>query len=465
MKQTTLNFILLLVAFSIHTLSVAQNENVKRTYFKDSIISSEKWYNQEKKADSFKTYFKSGEPRELFYYKNGRFNGKAFQFNKKGEVVTTWTFNNGKFIDRKDHIIEFNKKNEAKIKKAHQDLIEVNKKLVAKPGDFRALFTRAHIRHLLGNYTMALGDVNHVLHRMRKVKETKNTPAPRNYLSSMLDLKASIYESLEMENRATHYKYKAVEVDPENNRLVYNLGAYLYTIKSYKLALVYLHKALEKWPNHSFTHRLLAALYSDFEDYDKALYHINIAFEKEDDLLKHSSGRLEHDIRTIRGYIHHKLGQSEKGIADLEEALRLNNENSFAYRHLGVIYHDLGNHQKACELLQKAEKLGYEKTHDRYDLKTYLNQSCNSSISSKKPTPKKNNKPFVYPNPTRNSITIKHLSHKKTAYSLFNFDSKLIRTGTLLQNESIDLSGLPSGLYILNTSSEGLYNTFKIIKE
>ena len=284
----------------------------------------------------------------------------------------------------------------------------------------------------------------------------------------------SIYGAFEMENFSSHYRYKAAKSDPENNRLKYNLGAYLYTIKSYRLSQVYLNKVLEKWKGHAFSHRALAALNTDFEDYEKAMFHINIAFPKEKNLIKFGYGKLEHDIRTIRGLLHHKLGNSEQGIADLKEALNLNKDNSFAYRNLGVVYHDIGSYDLACEYLQKAKNLGYEKIHDRYDLQEFLDSACQKVSELEEElttnaelikTTRLANKPFVYPNPGKDIVRIKNLSFEKFTYEIYDYTSKLISRNRSI-NGSVIVSNLPQGVYILKVISDnGLAESFRIIKE
>ena len=147
---------LLLILFSVFN-SIAQQgaSKPKKTkhFYRDSIVSVQKWYNENQKLDSLKTYFKTGEISESFYYNNGKYNGKSYKFNKKGEKLTTWSFENSKLVNREDHIIEFNKKDEVKIKKLHLKLKMVNDSLAIKPNRLKFLHQRANIRHRLGNYT------------------------------------------------------------------------------------------------------------------------------------------------------------------------------------------------------------------------------------------------------------------------------------------------------------------------
>ena len=114
-------------------------------------------------------------------------------------------------------------------------------------------------------------------------------------------------------------------------------------------------------------------------------------------------------------------------------------------------------------MLEKAKKLGYEKTHDVYDLEDYLEHSCNNKITERELI-KLSERPYVYPNPAKDVIGIYHFNFKNFNYRIYNFESKLIHKGKA-ENKSINISNLPSGLYILEVEADGKVNTFKIIKE
>lgn len=455
--------LILIVFFIIPVYLFSQDDEnrVKRIFYRDSVLAVERWYGNDKKLVSLKTYYKSGELDEDFHYKNGLFDGLSYKFNKKGEKLTSWKFERGNLIERTDHKIKFNKKNEDQVKKAHNDLIGLNEKLKQNPNDFKSTFQRANIRNYLGDNVLALNDFKKIEKNILKIQETKKIP--EKMLGSIFDHLANIYQSYEMENYTIHYKLKALKASPKESRLYHNLGSYLVSIKSYRLGIEYLNKAIEMVPNHSFANWVLAVAYTDLEDYEKAMTCINIAFKNESNIYKRGEGTAETDLWTIRGFLYHKLGETEKGITDLDEALNINSDNSFALRNLGVIYYDLGDYNKSCELLQKSKLLGYEKTHDRYDLEDYLQFSC-SNKTAEKSLKGVSELPFIYPNPVQTVINISNLEFKRFNYWLYNFESKLLKQG-VSNNEPIDASNLPSGLYILNIESNGLIHSFKVVKD
>ena len=55
----------------------------------------------------------------------------------------------------------------------------------------------------------------------------------------------------------------------------------------------------------------------------------------------------------------------------------------------------------------------------------------------------------ICPNPAQNFVTLKGLD-RTGVYKLFNLDGKLIKQGHLAPNESIDLTGIKQGMYLLN---------------
>lgn len=444
-----------------YQLIAQENTKIARVFYNDSILAIEKWYGNDKKTDSIKSYYKSGELDEEFYFFNGRLHGLSYKFNKRGEKVTTWGFKNGRLLKRTDHIIEFNKKTEEKAKRYHKKLKETNIAIKKNPKSTKLRFQRARIRRYLGNYTLALNDFKKIEKKMLKLQKTKELP--KKLVGSVFDHLAGIYSYYEMENHTIHYKVKAIIASPKESRLYYNLGNYLVKNKYYRLGTTFLNRAIEMVPGHSFANWGLSAAYTDLDDYEKAMTCVNIAFKNETTLYERGIGNSERDLRTIRGYLYHKLGESDKGILDLEEALNINSNNTFALRNLGVIYHDLGDYNTSCELLEKAKRLGYEKIHDRYDLQSYLDYSCDNKVSERKPI-KFSELPYVYPNPAIDKVNIKNFNFENFNYRIFNFESELMVQGKA-KNKTVNISNLKIGLYILEIEVDGVINTFKIVKE
>ncbi len=441
--------------------TINDNTDVKRYFYKDGVKSIERFFGDDEVLDSLKTYYKSGNLNETFYYdKKGTYNGECVQYTPYKEKLVTWFFNQGKLISRIDHIKDFNKNNKEQIKTTYNRLEQLNKDTNYNPRSFKTIYTRASLRLKLSNYTLALRDFK-TLEKYLK-KKSKRKSVNKKLVAHLYDNLGRIYGSFEMENKALHYKNKAVQTAPKDGRLLYNLGAYLFETKAYRLSINYLNEVKKIWPHHAFSNWMLGAIHSDLEDYQKAMEYINIAFKKEQSLYKFGSGKAEMDIRTIRGLLYHKLGDSEKGIADLNEALKVNKNNAFAYRNLGVIYYELKAFNTSCELLKKAKELQYEKIHDRNDLLYYLEQSCNQATNIK--LEKLSEKTYIYPNPVVDVLNIKNFNKQQFNFELYNYQSQLIKKGISNQS-SINISELEAGLYILKVSKGIINHTFKIIKK
>lgn len=350
------------------------NVSVKQVRYDDGVLAWEHFFNQKRELDSSKTYYKSGELDELFYYDKGAPNGICFKFNRFGDTITTWQFKRGKLIERNDYILIFTKKNEEKVREGMKRLTLLNKKVKQNPVDIKSIFNRSGVRVFFGNKTLALSDLEKVKKRFDNLSDPNKVPD--KVWGGLYDNLGSIYSSFEMEDEALKYRFMALRASPEESRLYYNLGQYLISLKRYKEGIKLLEKAIEMVPSHSFAHWALSIAYTDMGEYEEAMRCVKIAFENEKSIYKRGDGKAERDLNTIRGYLYHVLGDTEAGKADLEEALSINPDNSFALKNLGILYLDAKNDGKACELFRKAKMLKYDKVHDMEDLEPLLDRAC-----------------------------------------------------------------------------------------
>ncbi len=449
------------------------NDNVNkvhRHYYKDKVVSIELWKGTDKIIDSLKTYYNNGKLNEVFYFDaKGHKNTNCFQYNNLGEKLVTWNFSHGKLLSRTDHKLPFNNKETEETAKKHLQLLtELNTKTNYNPVNINDLFKRGNLRSRLGNKTLALDDLKKVEWLINKnEKDTtkiiaESVKANRKKLKSTLfDLFANIYGALEMENYAYQYYLKAMTAAPKDNRILYNFANYLQQKKSTDLARYYLEKIIAEQPEHGHARWGLARLYSDIGEYEKAMENIDIAFLKEKIIIERSSNYGGRDLKTTRGLLYHKLGESEKGIQDLKEALEMDKNNSYAMKNLGIIYLNQKKYNEACALFEKAKKLDYTLIFDEKDLDALLQSACNNiqtEIVIEKP------KPFVFPNPATTLITVKNYDFKNFDYEFFDFESTSVLRGNS-SDGTIDVSRLNAGFYILKIFNTDSPQTFKIIKE
>ena len=185
---------------------------------------------------------------------------------------------------------------------------------------------------------------------------------------------------------------------------------------------------------------------------------ITIAFRYEKNIERNTldAGR---NLRTTRGLLYHKLGESDKGIAELKEALKKNEKNSYAMKNLGIIYLDQHKYKKACELFRTANELKYSLVYAETDLPSLLESACNSApleVTDLK-------KPFVSPNPVSTIISVENFD-LNFEYEFFSFESISVLKGKST-NGKIDVSTLASGFYVLKVVAGNSTEIFRVIKE
>lgn len=463
------NIFYLLLLFPILIWSQKIELKDKIYYYNDSVKSILIWYGTDKIIDSIKTYYPNGSKKEIFYFDaKGKMNSNAFQYNQEGEKLVTWTFSNGKLLSRTDHKLPFNKNREETVKKTLKLLTELNTKTNYNPTNINELNRRASLRCRLGNDYLALMDfkkVEYIIAQITK-KQTKTIPdsivAKREkFKSNLYDNIANIYVYLEMENYAYQYFCKAMSAAPNDYRILYNFASYLQKRKSNDLARYYLEKVLAAQPEHGHANWGIARLYSDIGEYEKAMTSINKAFIKEKGIIERTTNYGGRDLKTTRGLLYHKLGESEKGIADLKKALDMDKNNSYAMKNLGIIYLDQKKYNEACQLFNKAKELNYTLVYDEKDLDALLENACNNVQLEKT---NEERKPYIFPNPAKTSITVENYNFKNFDYEFFDFESNSVLKGKCTAT-TIDVSRLNEGFYILQIINPDSPQTFKIIKE
>ncbi len=463
-KKIVFLLLFLPVLLSAQEKDNGNKEDVSRYFYNDHVVSVEIWYGPDKKPDSTKTYYPNGKLNEIFYYDDkGLKNADSFQYNKQGEKLVTWNYSHGKLVSRTDHKLPFGKDREESVKKALKLLTDINTKTNYNPTTVNDLFNRGVLSISLGNTTLALEDLKKVEYSVDKDPKNKalsdSLAEKKDVLRSKLyDRLASIYASLDMDNFAFNYYYKAIKNAPEDLRILYNFANLLQERKSYDLAAYYLEKIVIQKPDDANSRWALARLYTDTGDYQKAMDNITIAFKYEKAIIDNraNGGR---DLRTTRGLLYHKLGASDKGIADLKEALKRDKNNSYAMKNLGIIYLDQHKYKKACELFQKAKELNYALVYDEVDLTSLLESACNNV----EPKVVDHKKPFVLPNPVAAVVSIENFN-ASFDYEFFSFESISVLKGKSSDGK-IDVSTLSSGFYVLKVSTANSTEIFRVIKE
>lgn len=426
------------------------SENVTQYFYNNHTVSAAIWFGEDKKPDSSKTYYSNGKLNEVFYFdKDGLKDGDGFQYNPQGEKLVTWSFTHGKMTGRTDHKLPYGKDREESVKKALKMLTEINAKTNFNPTSVNDLYNRGVLGVSLGNNTLAIEDLKKVEFAIDKDPKNKNLVLSDSaqkktsaFRSKLYDRMASVYSILEMDGFAFNYYFKAIKNAPDDYRILYNFATLLQKRKINDLARFYLEKIVTEKPNQSQAYQALSSLLAGIGEYQKALENIEKAFEYNKENDRKSPSRTEEDLKTIRGLLYHKLGESKKGIADLKAVLETDKNNSYAMKNLGIIYLDQKKYDNACELFQKAKELNYAFVYDENDLEDLLESACNKHPLEK--TIKK--QPFVSPNPAVNTISIENWVDKNFDFEFFNFESKSVLKGKT-SDGTINVIGLGSGFY------------------
>ena len=205
--------------------------------FNDGLPSKETFYGIFSTIDSIKTYYKTGNLKEVFYYnQQGEYHGQCYQLDVNSDLMVTWSFKNGMLIKRTDYKVPTNKNNKVRITDSHKKLLVINKQLKRTPANTNLLFHQAYMRNVLENSLLALD---------AGLKLIPEENLPIKVKVTLYEMLSDIYASYENEDYSIQYKIKAIEFSEKKERLYYNLGAYFYSINSCNLSEYYLKKVLQ----------------------------------------------------------------------------------------------------------------------------------------------------------------------------------------------------------------------------
>ncbi|WP_366186071.1 tetratricopeptide repeat protein [Flavobacterium ovatum] len=482
----------------------AQSKFVKKSYHQNGLIAHEMWFDSNKQVDSIKTYHNVGGIKEAVYLdKQTKYHGNITLTNSEGKLKTTWVFDHGTLIKQTNHFSEYTTKTKQYVKGKEARLDSINIKLAKTPNNTSLIFSRAYLNTELENFILAEYDFLKIKNAFEKFKSTRTEMPPEKNifinktLANAYDHLAHIYANFGMANKAIKHHLLAIETYPQELRYTNNLGTYLYRTGQYRLAIHYYNEVLKKSPKHPFSNWGLGGTLLELEEYDKVIEHINTALLKEENLYKYERGITESDPRTIRGLAYHKTGQTELGITDLNEALKINDKNSIANKYLGVIYYDLGQKEKACGYFQKSRELNYEKKYYLKNLEQLIQKTCtpttdqhtdktllvsnhkiekntvieiiseveaseftSTTNSIKNPT----SAPYISPNPAIDDFEVYNFDSSDFRFKIHNIESRLVREGMAI-GKTITVTGLPTGLYLLTIEKGTSKQTFKLIKQ
>ncbi|CAL2089681.1 exported hypothetical protein [Tenacibaculum sp. 190524A05c] len=136
----------------------------------------------------------------------------------------------------------------------------------------------------------------------------------------------------------------------QNNGLIYfSIGTNYYFAQEYKKAITYLEKSLEAGHKDSGIANNLGWCYAETKKYSKAIEYFEMAYNEDPKLIN--------NINNL-GYAYYLNGELNKAEKLILKAQKIDANNSFVYRNLGLIALKRKQKNKACTYLDKAIEKG-----------------------------------------------------------------------------------------------------------
>lgn len=140
---------------------------------------------------------------------------------------------------------------------------------------------------------------------------------------------------------------QAIQSQPDDASLHYNLGAAYVKLARYPLAAEALKKAVTLKPGWAEAHHNLGKAYLALGRNQEALEALNEALR----LKKFAEAYLDLGLANL------KLGHHQEAVEALKQAVRLKPDDALIYYNLGVAYAQLGRHDQVIEATKQALKL------------------------------------------------------------------------------------------------------------
>lgn len=161
-----------------------------------------------------------------------------------------------------------------------------------------------------------------------------------------------LYSESKFEEAKKHYD-KAIEIESKDWWYYQKRLEVCFTSQNYECALNDLIKVKELKPDAKIEFNL-AYCYSMLKRYEEADSVFQLIYNENDALFLNNYGMNKHN-----------MGKTKEGKEIIMKALVIKPDNSYAYRNLAVIAIDEKDKSKACEYLNKAKSLDFEKQYGK----------------------------------------------------------------------------------------------------
>jgi len=305
--------------------------------------------------DNYYAYFGLGN-----YYRSNNINDGALENYEKAVL-----------LNNKDPMLFNNLGLTLYNQKKYEDaIVNFNKAITILPEFSQFYNNRGNAYYYLKKYEKALADYDTAFK-----KWDKNTDA----LINKADLETELGQA---DSALVHYR-KCIETDPDLDIPYYKIGLYYKKLKNYKLAVVFLKKALDKNPAFEAAQKALVAIKSDSSGFgnhsdssvenDKSVLFVNQGLDKAKandfkSAIELFSKAIDEDPKNAlayknRGNAKGALNDYTGSILDFDKAIELNPNDAGAYLNRGNSKFKI-NDESACDDWRKAQQLGNKKAGD-----------------------------------------------------------------------------------------------------
>jgi tetratricopeptide (TPR) repeat protein len=172
-------------------------------------------------------------------------------------------------------------------------------------------------------------------------------------------LLAGIYQFTEQEEHSRNTFIRALEVYPEEERLLYEYGLFLDYVGEQRQALKIMRRIIKMRPEHAGALNYVGYTWANNkENLNQAFYYISRAVE-----LKPDNGYIHDSL----GWVYYQQGKFTEAEKTLELAVELSPDDPAILDHLAAVYLAVGRSEDALNTWKKALELYSDYKEDRND--------------------------------------------------------------------------------------------------
>lgn len=230
-------------------------------------------------------------------------------------------------------------------------IIEINKAIQINPFNPEAYFLRSLVDNNLGKFDESLNDINKAIQESEK---------QNIQFADFYSWRGSLYITIRNLKKAEKDFLIALKIDPTNEIILTSYSCLLMEMNKFPESKILLDSLYKKNPNHNRILTNLAFVNIELQNYDEAidLCDKGIKINSNDTIILST-------LYNNKGYAYYFLNRYEDALNQINKAIELNKQNSYAFKNRALILIKLNEKEKACTDLNQAIKLGYENQYGK----------------------------------------------------------------------------------------------------